>query len=106
MMMTGNKYKILLFVDLILSWSLLDPLEVVCFEHGFDSPESCSICCFLAANPIETDTAFSAVVKPYFVYPYVISEGRPQAIKELTFTAGTRGPPFFPLAQELSASAH
>ncbi|SPQ01491.1 hypothetical protein NBG4_570017 [Candidatus Sulfobium mesophilum] len=92
-MKARNKYKLLLFVDLIVSWGLLDPLEVVVFDHGFDSPESCSICRFLVANPMEADIAFVPVVKPHFVYPYVISEGRPQAIKALTLTAGTRGPP-------------
>jgi hypothetical protein len=42
---------------------------------------------------MEADIAFVPVVKPHFVYPYVISEGSPQAIKALTLTAGTRGPP-------------
>ncbi len=92
-MMTGNKYKILLFVDLILSWSLLDPTDAVAFNFVFDSPEYFSLCSFLTDNPMEAETIISPLLKPYFVYSFVISKGRLLAMEILTLAAGTRGPP-------------
>lgn len=104
-MKARNKYELLLFVDLILSWGLFDPLEVVAFDHGFDSPENCSICSFLAANPMEADTVLIPVVKPYFVYSYVTSEGRTYAVEVLTLAAGNRGPPLLHMCPGFLAGA-
>ncbi len=94
-MKTRNRYKLFLFADLILSWSLLDQLEVIAFDFEFYSPEDFSIYNFLADNPMDAETVFDPAVKPCFVYTYVISEGQLHSMEVLTLAADTRGPPLF-----------
>ncbi len=98
-MKARNKYKLLLFADLILSWGLLDTLVVGVCHHEFYSSQCCCIYSFLAANPMEAETVFGPVCKPYIVHSYVIPESRLHVTAVLTPAPGTRGPPSFPACQ-------